>query len=90
MFIYVTSTGYLALNIKNAKHCAHTLYTLAYVTGYFINYGFRLLLSAQGLFLLLAGSLFVTIPPYLVAEWLSNRRSFTQCLVLPESDHDDK
>ena len=88
-FITFNPTGYLALNNKNMKHCVYCIFTLSYTTGYFINYGFRLLLTAQGLFIMLAVSFIVTIPLYLIAEWLSNRRSLTYCLGYPESHHDD-
>ena len=89
VFCYFNPTGYLALNNKSMKHCAHCIFMFSYMTGYVINYGLRLLLTAEGLFIMLAVSFIVTIPPYLVAEWLSNRRSFTRCLGYPESHHHD-
>ena len=62
---------------------------LPYMVGHSINYAFGLVLPPQGILLLIAGGFLFTIPPYLVAEWLSNKRSFTQCLGLPESHHND-
>ena len=56
--------------------------------GYVINYGFGLVFTSEYMLLLVAGGYLVAIPPYLIAEWLSNRRSFSQCLVSPESCHD--
>ena len=59
------------------------------MVGHTINYTFGLVLPSQGILLLVAGSFLFAIPPYLVAEWLSNERSFTRCLGLPESHHND-
>ena len=82
-------TGYLALNLKDMLHVAHSIFMFPYMVGYSINYAFGLVLTSQGILLLVAGSYLLTTPPYLLAEWLSNNRSFTQCLALPESHHND-
>lgn len=59
------------------------------MTGYSINFGAGLLLSSQNLLLLVAMCFLVVTPPYLVAEWLSNKKSVTQCLGSPESSHNN-
>ena len=69
-------------------HVAHCIFILPNAMGYAINYGFGLLLSSEYMLLLVAGGFLIAIPPYLIAEWLSNRKSFSQCLVSPESSHD--
>ena len=82
-------TGYLALNLKDMLHVSHCILSFLIVVGYSINYVFGLVLPPQGILLLVAGSFLLAIPPYLVAEWLSNKRSLTRCLGLPESHHND-
>ena len=79
----------MALNLKDMLHVAHSIFMIPYMVGYSINYAFGLVLPAQGILLLVAGSFLFAIPPYLVAEWLSNKRSITRCLGLPESHHND-
>ena len=80
--------GYVALNLNDMLHVAQCIFMAPFMVGYTINYGSGLVLSSQHLILLIAGSYLVTFPPYLVAEWLSNRRSITHCLGSPESSHD--
>ena len=57
--------------------------------GYAINYGFGLVFSSEYMLLLVAGGYVLGIPPYLIAEWLSNKRSFSRCLVSPEASHEE-
>ena len=83
-------TGYLALHLKDCVHVAHCLHAIPYTFGYAVHHAFGLLLSSEYMLLLVAGGYLVGIPPYLIAEWLSNRKSFSQCLLSPESSHDDK
>ncbi|XP_065906596.1 protein unc-93 homolog A-like isoform X2 [Dysidea avara] len=81
-------SSYLAINLQGCLHVAHCTFVLPYMLGYVINYGFGLVFTSEYMLLLVAGGYLVAIPPYLIAEWLSNRRSFSQCLVSPESCHD--
>ena len=90
MMMIFSFTGYLALRLKDRVHIAHCLYGLPYSFGYAIHHAFGLLLSSEYMLLLVAGGFLIAMPPYLIAEWLSNRKSFSQCLVSPESSHDDK
>ena len=83
------STGYLALNLRNMLNVAHSIFILPNMVGYSINYAFGIVLPPQGILMLVAGSFLFMISPYLIAEWLSNKRSLTQCLGLPESHHND-
>ena len=85
-----TCTGYMAVNLKDKLHVAQSVFMVPFVVGYSINYGFGLVLSSQNLLLLVAGGYLISLPPYLLAEWLSNKRSFTQCLGSPESSHNDE
>jgi len=50
---------------------------------------FGLVFSSEYMLLLVAGGYLIAIPPYLIAEWLSNKRSFSRCLMSPESSHDE-
>ena len=87
--VTINSTGYMALNLKDLRHYAHCIFTLCYMMGYSINYGFGLLLSSQNLLLLVAVYFLVVTPAYLLAEWLSNKRSIAHCLGSPESSHNN-
>ena len=89
LFVCCYLSAYVALNLKDMLHVAHSIFMIPYMVGYSINYAFGLMPPAQGILLLVAGSFLFAIPPYLVAEWLSNKRSFSRCLVLPESHHND-
>ena len=89
IIFYSFLTAYVALNLRDMLHVAHSIFMIPYMVGHSINYTFGLVLSAQGILLLVAGSFLFAIPPYLVAEWLSNKRRFSRCLVLPESHHND-
>ena len=80
----------MAVNLKDKLHVAQSVFMVPFVVGYSINYGFGLVLSSQNLLLLVAGGYLISLPPYLLAEWLSNKRSFTRCLGSPESSHNDE
>ena len=86
--IWYLLSGYLAINLQGCLHVAHCIFILPNAMGYAINYGFGLVFSSEYMLLLVAGGFLIAIPPYLIAEWLSNRKSFSQCLVSPESSHD--
>lgn len=90
IIVTINPTGYLSLNLRSQRHCAHCVFTVCYMAGYSINFGFGLLLSSQNLLLLVAVSFLVVTPLYLVGEWLSNKRNVTQCLGSPESSHNDE
>ena len=94
MYIYcivliLHPTGYVALNLKDKLHVAQSLFMVPLMVGYSISYAFGLVLSSQHLLLLVAGSYLISLVPYLIAEWLSNRRSFMWCLGSPESSHNN-
>jgi len=83
-------SGYLVLNLKDCVHVAHSIHGIPYTFGYAIHHAFGLVFNSEYMLLLVAVGFLVTIPPYLIAEWLSNRKSLSRCLVFPESSHDDE
>ena len=87
--IILYPTGYMALNLKDKLDVAQSIFLVPTMVGYSIYYSFGLVLSSQHLLLLVAGSYLISLVPYLMAEWLSNKRSFMWCLGSPESSHND-
>jgi len=83
------SIGYVAINLKGCIHVAQCIFMLPIMFGYAINYGFGLVLRSEYMLLLAAGGYLIAIPPYVIAEWLSNKRSFSRCLVSPEASHEE-
>ena len=82
-------SAYFALQLKDRVHIAQCLYTLPWTLGFAVHHAFALVFSSEYMLLLVAGGYLIAIPPYLIAEWLSNKRSFSRCLVSPDACHQD-
>jgi len=62
--------------LSNKLEIAYMIYTVSFMVGYFINYVSGIILDVQGMQYLIAVCLIVSLPPYLLGEWIhkfSNR-----------------